>query len=531
MELGVWVTWNVRGLCGSGKRRVVKHAVSKLKPTVLLFQETKLDAQRQHNLEDMAKTLHMGLVTVPASGTSGGLATLWRLGSLEVVGLRCESRYILLFVKYPGIAEILLVGNIYGAHTGENRRLMYAELLEAMRGHIGGMILGGDYNTILKDGERKNEAGLGVGDREFKEFVGEAGLLDFPLHNSQFTWFSSRNNGIWSRLDRWFVSEDLMMLCTNVTQTVLDWSCSDHRAVSISFGSKDFGPKPFYYFNHWVLEDGFQELVRDWWDSAIVEGWSGFVLQSKLKGLRVKIREWRKKKGSWGVEKIKILEESLNDIMQRMENEGVSENLRRDRLVILEDLWKEYRVEERTWLAKSRLRWMKEGDRKSRYFHKVCKVKMAKKNLSQLEFGGRVLEDPNEIKEAIKQHFQTFFQQEACARPVLRSPGVSGIGGVLHNSNGNILAYFSMSTGILWAYEAEVLIESDSTLAIGWTLNSHRRPWKLQQIFNQIDYLWELVSCVGIQHILREGNGVADFWAKQGCGRSDVIWSFTETNF
>lgn len=65
------------------------------------------------------------------------------------------------------------------------------------------------------------------------------------------------------------------------------------------------------------------------------------------------------------------------------------------------------------------------------------------------------------------------------------NPGESGIGGVLRDSSGQILGYFSMSTGFMWAYEAEVhailhallfchhfnchnvLIESDSTLAIG----------------------------------------------------------------
>lgn len=101
---------------------------------------------------------------------------------------------------------------------------------------------------------------------------------------------------------------------------------------------------------------------------------------------------------------------------------------------------------------------------------------------------------------------------------------------------------FSKSTGHLWAYEAEVqatlhallfcqqfncnhvIIESDSTLAIGWVMDGNMRPWKLLQVFNQIDYLWHLVSCVGIQHVLREGNVQADFWANQGCGRQDIVW-------
>lgn len=87
------------------------------------------------------------------------------------------------------------------------------------------------------------------------------------------------------------------------------------------------------------------------------------------------------------------------------------------------------------------------------------------------------------------------------------NPGASGIGGVLRNVEGIILGYFSKSMGHIWAYEVEVhaifhallfchefnchnvLIESDSTLAIGWTLDGDRRLttygiWFLVWVFN-----------------------------------------------
>ncbi|XP_057451866.1 uncharacterized protein LOC130743649 [Lotus japonicus] len=68
----------------------------------------------------------------------------------------------------------------------------------------------------------------------------------------------------------------------------------------------------------------------------------------------------------------------------------------------------------------------------------------------------------------------------------LGAPGRSGVGGILRNARRQTLGVFSKALGELWAYEAEVkailqalifcrehqlqhiLIESDSTLAVGW---------------------------------------------------------------
>lgn len=97
--------------------------------------------------------------------------------------------------------------------------------------------------------------------------------------------------------------------------------------------------------------------------------------------------------------------------------------------------------------------------------------------------------------------------------------------------------------GELWAYEAEVkailhalifyrqfqlchvLIESDSSLEIGWVNCKLNRLWKLIQYLNLIDLLCIEVDCIGVNHIFRESNHSADFLAKSGTNRSSPIWA------
>lgn len=122
-------------------------------------------------------------------------------------------------------------------------------------------------------------------------------------------------------------------------------------------------------------------------------------------------------------------------------------------------------------------------------------------------------------------------------------PGRSGIGGILKDSERQTRGIFSKATGDLWAYEAEVkailhalmfchqfqlrhiLIESDSALAVGWVNNKVNRPWKVIQDLNLIDSLCVEVDCLGISHIFRESNHLADYLAKTGCSRQTEIWA------
>lgn len=50
----VWISWNVRGLGQSLKRGAVKKACSKLKPELILIQETKLNEDKTSELQSSA---------------------------------------------------------------------------------------------------------------------------------------------------------------------------------------------------------------------------------------------------------------------------------------------------------------------------------------------------------------------------------------------------------------------------------------------------------------------------------------------
>lgn len=354
-----WVSWNVRGMCQAAKRKIVKQSLGKLKPELILLQETKLDGDREKFLETWANSLNMDFAAVSAVGSAGGLATLWKRNCLTVSRVVQNQRFLLLEVSFGNGAPNCLIVNVYGPNDEGTRGEFFANLGLEISQMQGVVVIGGDFNATLNDGERKGNNSSLVGDLMFKHFVETYELIDLPLLKDEFTWGSTRGDGIWSRIDRWLLNEDAIIYFDGAHQSAEEWSVSDHRPVSLSLGSNDYGPKPFCFFNYWLMEDGFKKMVEDWWCSAVVEGWSSFALMHKLKGLRAKIREWNKSRGIWGSEKIKYLEDQLQVVVNRMESEGVDTQLRKDRLEVLNQLWKEYRVQESRMLQKSRIRWIR----------------------------------------------------------------------------------------------------------------------------------------------------------------------------
>lgn len=238
-----------------------------------------------------------------------------------------------------------MIVNVYGPNDESIRGEFFAELRLEITTASDVIVIGGNFNATLNDGERLGANSNLIGDAFFKHFVETYELIDLPLPNEKFTWTSTRNDGLWSRIDRWLVSDEAIIQFEGAAQSAEEWGISDHRPFSLTLGSNDYGPKPFCFYNYWLEEEGFKKMVEEWWCSAVVEGWSSFALMHKLKGLRGQIREWKKKRGCWSSEKIKGLEESLQEVVSRMELEGVNFELRKERLGILNNLWKEYKIQ------------------------------------------------------------------------------------------------------------------------------------------------------------------------------------------
>ena len=82
---------------------------------------------------------------------------------------------------------------------------------------------------------------------------------------------------------------------------------------------------------------------------------------------------------------------------------------------------------------------------------------------------------------------------------------------------------FSLSP---WIGSKALVVEPDSKVAISPVCNCNSRPWKIWQVFNEIDRLRKVIGHVEFVHTFREANASGDSLAKLGVDRNDffVAW-------
>ncbi|MCI39337.1 putative transposon TX1 protein, partial [Trifolium medium] len=97
-----------------------------------------------------------------------------------------------------------------------------------------------------------------------------------------------------SRLDRVLVSDNWLVEWGAVSLWGLKRDVSDHCPIIVRYDDHDWGPKPFRFNNHWLLNNSFVKVVEKEWASYQVSGWSGYVLKEKMKKLKVALRKWNK---------------------------------------------------------------------------------------------------------------------------------------------------------------------------------------------------------------------------------------------
>lgn len=85
----------------------------------------------------------------------------------------------------------------------------------------------------------------------------------------------------------------------------------------------------------------------------------------------------------------------------------------------MSNIWNLDRMEEVAWRQKSRISWLKEGDKNTRFFHNMAKMRRRIDHIGNLRSSGRVIEKPEDIKEEIATFFDKLYRRNSFSRPKL----------------------------------------------------------------------------------------------------------------
>ncbi|WMV46111.1 hypothetical protein MTR67_039496 [Solanum verrucosum] len=411
------ISWNIRGLNDREKRRVVHSLLSGWRADIVCLQETKIEG----DISEMVKQIWGGrwirYACLKASGTRGGILLMWDARAwmgevLEIVSYTITCKFESQTQNFS-----CHISGVYAPNCYKERRLVWEEL-SSVRGLMEGpWAMCGDFNVSRYISEKKNCNRRTKGMREFSDFIEDMELVDMHLEDAAYTWFKGDQQEAASRIDRIMISKEWDDTFNNLKQIPLQRLGSDHIPIALITGCWERNKSYFKFENWWLQSEGFVDRVREWWSSFRYTGRPDYVLACKLKALKLKLKEWKQEEGgNLGIQRRRLLEQLAELDTERVNRTLTVEETTKKAAVLLEyeELVKK---EEVSWRQKLGVLWLKEGDKNTKFFHKMANAHRRYNNIDQLMIQGKVTQDRGRIEGEIIAYYKNLYRETHQWRP------------------------------------------------------------------------------------------------------------------
>jgi hypothetical protein len=159
--------------------------------------------------------------------------------------------------------------------------------------------------------------------------------------------------------------------------------------------------------------------VRGWWDSFQFVGSSSFVLAKKMKALKWEIKRWNLEEFGDVRDKNKASSEELKALDRLEEERSLNEVEKERKRQICRELEASLLQEEISWRQKSRIRWLKEGDKCTKFFHQVANANRRNNSIESLVVDGTLSSDPTIVSNHIVNFYDSLFTETHGWKPRL----------------------------------------------------------------------------------------------------------------
>ena len=417
--------FNVRGLRNKEKRNQMFRWFRHQKAQVVFLQET----YWSRDIENIVRSEWRGPCFFShGSNHACGVAILFQQNlAIEQVKVKHgkEGRLLIMHVKIHDISMVLV--NVYAPTQKKYRDKFYCAMLHELQKECQNeetrdseIILGGDWNCILNVNKdvQGTKSKFYSKQKYLQKVIKKFNLCDVwrKTHPKvkQFTWRNVTLKRA-SRLDFWLVDKSVYKrtISTDIRPSIR----ADHNAISLKINLQSIKKGPGYWkLNASILSDKlYQRNICD-----IIESVSATKIPAieKWEILKIKIGEYTQKfcrnkafktknNKSMLEEKLCSLEKKINVNEQNIKLENYYARVR-------EKLEHVYKIEAKGAGIRSRVRWMEEGEKNTKYFLGLEKNNIKKKEIRQIksENGNRVLKKHEEIMKEVRRYYAQLYNKE-----------------------------------------------------------------------------------------------------------------------
>ncbi|CAH1453519.1 unnamed protein product [Lactuca virosa] len=224
--------------------------------------------------------------------------------------------------------------------------------------------------------------------------------------------------GLLRKLDRTMGNTNILSMFPRLHVMYKPYGILDHSPSLISFPIGK--PKKSYHFkfvNNITNHPHFHDTVQLIWDNR-VEGHAMYSVFQKLKKLKPPIRKLGQQLGNPS-HKVEALRIELERAQEQLDRDPDNEEISVEHAVYLEEFTKALCEEECLLRQKEKLYWLKEGDRNTKYYHKVIKERQNRNKINSIIDGDSVEHGADKIPDIVIAHFSDFPGKARVVDPVV----------------------------------------------------------------------------------------------------------------
>ncbi|KAF5470993.1 hypothetical protein F2P56_011472 [Juglans regia] len=245
----------------------------------------------------------------------------------------------------------------------------------------------------------------------FRQTLAYYGLGDLGFEGSLFTWCNNIEgpNFTRERLDRGLANCAWQDLFYSNSVSILPTICSDNNPLLIS--SSSFTPsfiknkRVFRYEASWAKQEGCEFVIKRAWHGSLQSGSKADVTRRGLERCRFQLREWYNWIRNSHQQDLNTETELLRSL--QASNSGLDNDQIR---IVQKELDVSLEAMDLKWRQRAKQRWLKDGDRNTKFFHKCASIRKQKNFIQKLQTDlGQTLTNSDDIGSEFQSAFRDLF--------------------------------------------------------------------------------------------------------------------------
>jgi hypothetical protein len=176
--------------------------------------------------------------------------------------------------------------------------------------------------------------------------------------------------------------------------------------------------KPFHFEKFWLSHSDFKSLAKSWWEQAEIDhGSCMYKFQQRLKNFKQRLKIWNKESFGNITQSIKTIVGRLEEIQGIFIAGSRTTELMQEEEHLKMQLEERRKQEEILWKQKSRVQWLKEGEKNTKFFHKAMIHRRHINRISHLEDSqGNPIKEHSKIEAELLRYYQDLLKEPVSDR-------------------------------------------------------------------------------------------------------------------